>query len=173
MQIEEIMNNKEMKPKEKTELLCRSILDKSLPLSQLLAFAEKAKDPVKATCLEALESATRIQVDIADQHVWAFAIRSLEAEAPRVKWESAKVLGNIARLFPDRLGAAIPLLIGNAGHKGTVVRWSAAFALGEIVKIRSLYQKEAVAAADAICAREEKNSIRKIYQDVLRKYGKI
>jgi len=49
------------------------------------------------------------------------------------------------------------------------VRWSAAFALGEIVKLKTRYNKTLVPAIEAICNSEEKNSIKKIYLDAVKK----
>jgi HEAT repeat protein len=90
------------------------------------------------------------------------------SKAPRVKWESAKVIGNSAHLFSDDLEEAIKNLLTNTEDKGTVVRWSAAFALGEIVKIKTNYQIDLIKAIEVIIDREEKNSIKKIYQKALK-----
>jgi hypothetical protein len=54
-------------------------------------------------------------------------------------------------------------------YVGTVVRWSTAFALGQIIKIKSSLNKELIPTAEAICEREEKNSIKKIYLEALKK----
>ncbi len=58
-----------------------------------------------------------------------FVIRHLEDEQPRVKWESARIIGNLSGKFSDRTQKAIPNLLKSTDDKGTVVRWSAAFAL--------------------------------------------
>jgi HEAT repeat protein len=87
----------------------------------------------------------------------------LTEKAPRIKWESAKVVGNIAHLYPDKLDEAIKNLLINSEHTGTVVRWSAAFALGQIIKLRTSRNRNLIPAIESICKREEKNSIKKIY----------
>jgi HEAT repeat protein len=79
------------------------------------------------------------------------------------------VIGNIAPLYPGKLKEAISNLLINTEHPGTVVRWSAAFALGEIVKMNTTLNKDLVPAIESICKREEKNSIRKIYLAALKK----
>ncbi|TXF74884.1 hypothetical protein [Chryseobacterium sp.] len=169
MTIDELLADKTLKPKVKTETICNWIIDQSLPVDELIAFAEKQKDPAKATCIEALEYATKQNPNIADEIVLTFVTRTLTEKAPRIKWESAKVTGNIAHLFPDKLEKSITHLLDNTTHDGTVVRWSAAFALGEILKLKTLYNKHLLPAIEKICEKEEKTSIKKIYLDAIKK----
>lgn len=172
MTIDELLNDKAIKPKEKTETISKWILDKSLPVDELIAFAEKQKDPAKATCIEAIEYATKQNATIADETVLIFVTNTLTAKAPRIKWESAKVIGNIAHLFPTKLEKSINSLLINTQHEGTVVRWSAAFALSEILKLKTKYNKDLFSAIETICDKEEKNSIKKIYLDAIKKTKK-
>jgi hypothetical protein len=168
MQIEELIKDKTIKPKEKTEAISRGLLDHTISIQDLLDVAAKGKDPVKATCIEAIEYASKQTPTIADEAVLAFVTTALTEKAPRVKWESAKVIGNIAHLFPAKLEGAIGNLLTNTEHEGTVVRWSAAFALGEILKLKTKHNKAFLPAVEAICEREEKNSIKKIYLAALK-----
>ena len=173
MTIDELLKDKTIKAKEKTETISQRILEGSLPMDELIAFAEKQKDPVKATCIEAIEYATKQNPKIADENVLIFVIKALTEKAPRIKWESAKVVGNIAHLFPTKLEKAIVHLLANTeGYQGTVVRWSAAFALGEILKLNTKHQSELLSAIESICGQEEKNSIRKIYQEFIKNVKK-
>jgi HEAT repeat protein len=169
MDFQVLMNDKSIKSKEKTELLSKWLLNNPDKQAELIEFAKASKDTVKATCIEAFEYATKIRPEMADIVCLEFVTKSLTDKAPRVRWESAKVTGNIAHLFPRNLDAAIINLIINTEHKGTVVRWSAAFALGQIIKIKTRHNKELIPSIETICKREEKNSIRKIYLDALKK----
>lgn len=169
MNIGELLADKSKKPKEKTELLSKALTNREISISQVLAFATAAKDPAKATCIEAMEYATAVDPGVIDVASFRFVTDALTSKAPRVKWESAKVIGNTARLFPAELDKAVAGLLANAEDEGTVVRWSAAFALGEIVQLRGPRNKDLVPAMEAIAAREEKNSIKKIYLAALRK----
>ncbi|MGZ3885295.1 MAG: hypothetical protein ACXVPQ_03230 [Bacteroidia bacterium] len=153
--------------KEIIQQLSELLLKKQLKTTTLIAFAESAKDPVKAGCIEALEFASKKDPEIITAAAFDFVTEQLKAKAPRIKWESAKVVGNTAHLFPKKLDAAIRYLLDNSEHSGTVVRWSAAYALGEIVKTGK--HKMLETAIDAIMKREEKNSIRKIYEAALKK----
>lgn len=172
MTIDELLKDKVLKPKEKTETISKWILDKTLPTDELIAFAEKQKDPAKATCVEAMEYATKLKPNIADETVLTFVTNSLTAKAPRIKWESAKVIGNIAHLFPKNLDKAIANLVTNTEHEGTVVRWSAAFALGEIIKLKTKHNTDLLPLIENICEKEEKNSIKKFYLDAIKKTKK-
>lgn len=169
MDFQELFNDKSTKPKEKTEILCQWLAANPTKLDELLEFAAQSKDPVKATCIEAIEFATKSAPEIATAACLDFVTKTLTDKAPRVKWESAKVIGNIAHFYPAKLNEAINNLIVNTDHDGTVVRWSAAFALGEIIKLKTDRNKELIPAIEAICEREEKNSIKKIYLAALKK----
>ncbi|MFS4474486.1 HEAT repeat domain-containing protein [Chryseobacterium sp. T20] len=172
MTIEELIKDKTVKSKEKVDIISKWIVDASLPTDELIAFAEKSKDPAKATCIEAIEYATKQNPNLADETVFSFVTQTLTEKAPRIKWESAKVIGNTAHLFPENLDQAITNLLGNTEHEGTVVRWSAAFALGEILKLKTSHNTTLLPALESISEKEEKNSIRKIYLDAIKKTKK-
>lgn len=168
MNIETLIKDKAIKPKEKTETISRWLLEDALSIDELVDYAIKSKDPVKATCIEAIEFATKQHPSIANEKVLVFVTNMLAEKAPRVKWESAKVIGNIAGQFAGQLDTCISGLLSNTEHEGTVVRWSAAYALGEILKLRTKHNAELLPAIEAICAREEKKSICKIYLSAIK-----
>ena len=172
MTIAELINDKTKKTKEKVEIISKWLSDGSLPTDELIVFAEKAKDPEKATCIEAIEFATRQNVKIADESVFAFVTKMLAENAPRVKWESAKVVGNIAHLFPTKLNKAISNLLANSDYDGIVVRWASAFALGEILKLKTKHNKDLLPAIETICDREQDNGVKKKYLDAIKKTKK-
>jgi hypothetical protein len=172
MTIAEFFQDKTKKAKEKVETISKWLLDGSLPTDELIAFAEKAKDPEKAICIEAIEFATKQNAKIADAGVFAFVTKTLTENAPRIKWESAKVVGNIAHLFPTKLDKAISNLLTNSEYDGTVVRWASAFALGEILKLKTRHNKDLLPAIEAICVREQDNGIKKKYLAAIKKTKK-
>ncbi len=169
MNFQEILNDKAIKPKEKTEMLSQLVLNNSRIIDELIGFAKTSKDPIKATIIESFEFATKLKPEIASTSILQFVSQTLSEKAPRVKWESAKVIGNVAHLFPKKLDEAIKNLLVNTEHTGTVVRWSAAFALAQIIKLKTTINKELIPAIETICEREEKNSIKKIYLEALKK----
>jgi hypothetical protein len=169
MEINEIFSDKTISQKEKVEILSKNILDKKLSINELLVFADTAKDTEKGTCVEALEYASGKDPKLINKKCFEFVVNNLTAKAPRIKWECAKVIGNTAYLFKSELNNAIKNLLENTTYEGTVVRWSAAFAIGEIVKLKTEYNKKLLPKINEICEKEEKNSIKKIYLDAIRK----
>lgn len=168
MNIKELFADKSKKGKEKVELLKNAVLNGEITIPELVSFATTSKDPVKADCIEALEFATQNKPEILDKNTFDFVVENLSGIAPRVKWESAKVIGNAAKLFPDHLENAIKKLIDNTTHEGTVVRWSSAFALSEILNINDSFKSKLLKTLKEISEKEEKNSIKKIYQKAIK-----
>jgi hypothetical protein len=58
MTIADLLNDKDLKPKVKTETLSVWLIESKISVDELVAFAKTAKDSPKATCIEALEFAT-------------------------------------------------------------------------------------------------------------------
>lgn len=169
MRLETILSDKTRKPREKTEYLSGLLLDNTISTDALCAFARAAKDPVKATCIEALEYATRQNQKIANATMFRLVTEELSSKAPHVKWESAKVIGNTAGLFPHLLEEAIHKLLDNTTYDGTVVRWSTAYALGEILKLKTKHYTNLLATLKTIYEQEEKSSIKKLYLSAIKK----
>lgn len=172
MTIEDLLQDKTKKIKEKTETISRWLLDGSMPADELLAFAEKTKDSHKATCIEAFEYATKHNPAVVDATVFDFVIKSLTEKAPRVKWESARVIGTTANLHPEKLADAIPKLLSNAQHNGTVVRWASSYALAEILKLKTKHNAVLLPAVQALYESEVDNAIRKKYAEAFQMIGK-
>lgn len=172
MNLDTLFKDKSIKGKDKTQTICQWLIDASLPVDELLAFAEESKHAIKATCIEAIEQATKQKADLANDSVFLFVTKTLTEKEPRVKWESARVIGNTAHLHKEHLENAIQNLLMNTNHDGTVVRWSAAFALGEIIKMKTKFNLQLISEANSICEKEEKNSIKKIYLNAIKKASK-
>lgn len=172
MDIQTTLADKQLKAKAKVEAVARLLLDRQIAIGELIRVAEGSKDKDKATCIEALEFATRARPEIASPACLDFVTRTPLSEAPRVRWESAKVVKNIAHRFPAKLAEAINNLLANSEHQGTVVRWSAAGALGAIVELGTKHNKDLVPAIEARLERgDEDQAIKKIYRAALKKVG--
>lgn len=170
MNLTELINDKTKKGKEKVATISKWLLEGTLPIDELIIFAEKATDPVKkGTCIEAIEFATKENPTIADISVLEFATKTLTFDAPKVKWESARVIGNIAHLFPAKLNKTISNLLKNTEHNGTVVRWGTAFALGEILKLKSKNNKVFLQIIQSIFDKEQNSGVKKQYLNAIKK----
>lgn len=127
---------------------------------------------MKASCIEALEHLTRTQPKALLEAGLDLCLRSLADKEPRVKWESARVIGNSIPHFPKRKDEAVKALLANAEHEGTVVRWSAAFALSQVILMKTSANKKLLPTVEAIIQKEEKSSIRKIYAAAIKRATK-
>lgn len=167
--IQALLGDKTLKPKERTEQLAKLVSNGTVAVSDLRQFAEGAKATITATCIECLEFATQSAPGIISADDMEWIIEQLKAKEPRIKWESAKVIGNTIATYPNKAEKALNILLENAAHEGTVVRWSAAFAIGEILKLNGKINKTLIPAVENIITNEEKNSIKKIYLAALKK----
>ncbi|AKK71355.1 hypothetical protein HX13_05805 [Chryseobacterium sp. P1-3] len=172
MTIEEVFQDKTIKAKGKVSIIGDWLINKELPVDELIVYAEKQKAIDKATCIEALEYATKKNPEIADENTFLYVTQSLKNDEPRIKWESAKVIGNVAKLFPDELTKAIKNLLPNAESTGTVVRWATAYALAEILKLKTDNNKTLLSKIEKLSEKEEDNGVKKKYLDALKKVNK-
>lgn len=168
-QLAKLLSDKSKKAKEKVTIIAAWLSDNSLQITDLVVTADKSDDQEKANCIEAIESVTKKNPGIANDKTLTFVTKSLKNHSPRVKWESARVLGNIASQFPTKLKNSIILLLDNADHEGTVVRWATAFALGEILKLQTKFNTDLLPALEATCEREENSGVKKKYADAIKK----
>ena len=168
MGIEAVLTDKQLKAKSKVEAISKMLLDEKVTLADVIKTAKASKDSDKGTCIEAIQFATKAKPELASLDCLKFVTDTLLDKAPRVKWESAKVIATIAHLYPDKLDKAIGNLLTNSEFPGTVVRWSAALALGEIVKLKTKRTKDLIPAVEAIIRREEDNAIKRIYLAALK-----
>lgn len=172
MTLEEIFKDKTIKAKAKVAQIGEWLLNGELPTDELLAFAETQNAVNKATCIESLEYATKKKPEMADESVFVFATKALKEEEPRIKWESAKVIGNIAKLFSGDLSKSIDGLLKNAENNGTVVRWASAGALGEILKLKTAHNVKLLPQLEKLAEKEEDNGVKKKYLDAIKKAKK-
>ncbi|OFX46095.1 MAG: hypothetical protein A2046_04350 [Bacteroidetes bacterium GWA2_30_7] len=169
MEISKIFENKSLKSKALTEFLASNIQNKSIEISELLKFSESSNDTKKATCIEAIEFVTKTNPAILNLESLTKIINYFGEKAPRIKWESAKVIGNTIHLYPELIAVATSKLLNNIEKQGTVVRWSTAFALSEILKLKTDFNKALIPVVEQIVQNEEKNSIKKIYLTAFKK----
>jgi hypothetical protein len=163
-----LLTDKQLKSKARAEAISRMLLDGKVSVAEVMNAAKAATGSQRGTCIEAIEFATKSKPELATLDCLKFVTETLLDKAPRVRWESAKVIANIAHLYSDKLDKAVCNLLTNSEFPGTVVRWSAALALGEIVKLKTKHNRDLIPAIEAIARREDDNAIKKIYQAALK-----
>ena len=172
MTLEELFADPLLKAKDRSAHLRVLLLEGTIKVPALIAFAEKAKPVVKATCIEGLEYVTKAKPEFLPEAALDFCLRALKDKEPRVKWEAARTIANTIQRFPARAEEAVKALLPNASYEGTVVRWSAAHALAKVISMRTPLNRTLIPKAEAIVERETENSIRKIYEAAIKKSGR-
>jgi len=114
-----------------------------------------------------LEYASQDNPEFVAPHI-GFVIRHLEDKAPRVKWECTRIIANLALKFSNETEKAIAGLLENTKDKGTVVRWSAAFALGEIAKNNPETRKQLIPIFEKLIKNEKNNGVKNVYLKALK-----
>lgn len=71
--------------------------------------------------------------------------------------------------FAEKLDKAISNLLPNAENNGTVVRWASAYALAEILKLKTENNTKLLPKIKALSDKEEDNGVKKKYLDALKK----
>lgn len=169
MELKALLLDKGIKPSQKPVLLSGMLNENPQLVEALVEIAKESKDAEKGHCLEALEHLSMNNPALATESCFSLAVASLGSKAPRVRWESGRLIANIAATFPHRVTEAIPGLLNNTEHTGTVVRWSSAMALASILKLKLPVNETLIPSVQSIIEKEEKNSIRKIYQAALKR----
>jgi len=70
--------------------------------------------------------------------------------------------------FSNETEKAIAGLLENTKDKGTVVRWSAAFALGEIAKNNPETRKQLIPIFEKLIKNEKNNGVKNVYLKALK-----
>ncbi len=157
-----------LKPKQKVQQIVRSLNDGDVSIGELVDFYSQASDSQKGSCLSALADVTKDNPEFVENHV-DFVIDQLSYKAPRVKWEAGEIIANIADMYKKQTSKAIISLLENSSQKnGTVVRWSAAFALTEIARANKKNQVDLLKKFEKIMKEEKNNGVLTFYKNYLK-----
>lgn len=168
--IEEILQSKH-KPKEKVILLAEEIKrDKSF-VHEIVGYFSSASTGDRGHLIESLEYISHDHPEYIEPH-FDFILGHLEDKAPRVKWESARIIANLSGQFSGWTQRAIFVLLKNSQDKGVVVRWSVAFALGEVAKNNQQAAKILFPEIKKLAEKETNNGVKNVYLKVLKVIGK-
>jgi hypothetical protein len=166
----EILKSAE-KPKQKIALMGEALRRNRKLTTELIECFIGGSAGDQGNCMAAIEYASRDEPAAAADCL-EFVIEHLNDKPPRVRWEAASAIANLARRFPDRVAKAIPQLLANTKAEGTVVRWSAASALTEIARHNLASREELVPKFEAMTKKETNNGVRNIYIKALKSLAK-
>ena len=155
--IRDVISNKSLKPSERVSVL-NQIIENDLTL--FLDEMSQLRPVDSARAMEALELYTRTNSVAEIERVHDLVSKGIMQSNNALVRESCRVIANIASadLNYDSIAAR---LLELTEHAGTVIRWAAATALVSLAENHPSLRLQEV--FDSIAAREEKNSIRKIY----------
>ncbi len=162
MQILEEIRNWEGKPKELIINLSEEAKKKPELLEQVEEGLKQGSKVEKSICAEVMEYVSKDKPELVVPYLNT-VIDYLDSDASRVKWETARVIGNVSSVSPDKVTEDIPKLMTNTEDKSTVVRWSTAFDLTEIAKNNASVRDELVSKFKEIVKREDNNGVRNVY----------
>jgi len=164
--VQNILQSKK-KSKEKVSLLANKVKKDKKLLDEIIEYFEVGSIAEKGNCIEVMEYVSQDEPELILPFL-GFVIEHLNDDAPKVKWETARVIGNLASKYPDETSKSIENLFLNIKDKGTVVRWSVAFALTEIAKANSKLQKELVLKFNQVMKEEDNNGVKNVYIKALK-----
>jgi len=150
------------KPKELLVYVSEKVKKDSGLLDNFSESIKNASPVEKGVCMEVLEYVSQIKPEIVI-HLIDEIIYYLDYDAPRVKWEVARVIANLSSKYPEKTVKAIDKLMINTKDKGTVVRWATAFALSEIAKYNKGIQSELAKKFEILVKKEQNNGVKNVY----------
>ncbi|RJQ24755.1 hypothetical protein C4577_07015 [Candidatus Parcubacteria bacterium] len=171
MNILDELKSSRKKPKELLSYLTEQIKKDHKLLTQFPDILKNGSSVEKGICIEVLEYISKDQPKLVEPYV-NFIIGSLNDDSPKIKWESARVIGNVSSKCPNSVLKAVDKLLANTNDKSTVVRWSTAFALGEIAKHNFNIQSTLITEIEKIIKKEQNNGVKNVYLKALKLINK-
>ncbi len=153
--------------KQKSRAIADALLSGTLKPVALLEVSPGLPDADLAIVMESLESATRVGPAMVNDQLFALLVRNVNHAAPRVQWEAARTIGNVAGQHAEQLGPAVEALLANVTSDGQVVRWATARALAAILRVR-ITDKGLRQRLSEIAADEQDEGVRRVYEKALR-----
>ena len=169
--LDEIRNSKKNSKQLLFEISEAIRKDKKL-LFQIKETLKAGSKVEKGVLMESLEYVSKDDPGIAEDMIDT-VIEFLDyQDSPRVRWEAARVIANVSQRYPERAAKAVDKLMLNTKDKGTVVRWSAALALGEIAKYNLNIRASLILKIGVILKREKNNGVKNVYLKALKAINK-
>ena len=153
--------------KELVTRLAKAVIGDPKILSSFKEDLKNAKPTERGACMEVLEYTSKENPAVAKPHIET-VIAYLSDKAPKVKWESARILGNVAQRYPEDVAKSVDELLANTKDNGTVVRWSAAYALSEIAKYNIKQRSQLLKHIDRILKSEGNGGVKNVYLKALK-----
>lgn len=167
--IEEILRS-DLKPKEKQTRLVVGVVSGQIPVDVFIAFFELARAVDKGTCADVMKQISAQKPELLVPYV-DILVGYINSPLPRVMWGVPEAIGNMAKEYPDQAAKAIPNLLKNTTAdkiNTTVIRWCAAYALGEIAKHNPDTRTQLLPLFEQFIESEENSGVRNVYIKALK-----
>lgn len=167
MTVSELLASK-LKPKEKIVALRDLFKQNPQAITDLpKIYVTLKKDGDKGNCVAALTLLAEEDPYYLEPCI-TWIVGLLSAKQPRVKWEAAQIVAHVSDTFPEEAAKAIPQLLENAQHEGTVVRWSAAHALVRLAQSDPNIWAKLATFIEKMAVSDPQNGVRAIYAKALK-----
>lgn len=172
--IEDILRSNS-KPKEKQTTLVQAVLSGEIPVEEFVSFFETAGKVDQGTCADAMKHIASANPELLLPYIETL-INHINDPLPRVKWGIPEAIGNMANMYPQETARAVPNLLKNTSmdkNNTTVIRWCAAFALGEIARNNPDTREELLPVFKNLASQDENSGVRKVYRKVLKEMADL
>lgn len=173
MDLVSVLEDVSLRLNEKRDKIIEALRSKSFTIKEIELFKKILDEKEMVVILEAMEVVSVKNPELADLQWLKFSENYIISFNNNLKRESSRIIGNIAHLFPNELESIIKKLIINTKDKGTVIRWSSAYALSRIIIIPVYAQSELYNTLLKIYEKEAESGVRGQYQNGLLKAEKI
>lgn len=173
MDIISALNDKAFKSTEKRKEIITALRENVLTGDTLESLCNSLNEKQLTLVMEAVEEITREASGHIELNYLTLANRHISAKNNSLRREAARVIGNLAARFPDQMADIIPRLLENTKNSGTVIRWSGAYALAQIVSLPQYAVTPLYDTLTALYESEADNGVKKQYLVGLKKAKKI
>lgn len=171
MAVADEIKNWQGKPKELIVFISDKIVKEDRDFPQILKLLESGSKTERGIAADIIEQISMTKPELLKPHIKVL-VGYINDRVPKVKWGIPEAIGNLAQKYPDETVEAVPKLLINAKDDSTVVKWCAAFALGEIAKNNLSIQDSLVLKITEIANAERNNGVRNVYLKAIKKIKK-
>lgn len=173
MDILELLNNKSLRAIEKRTEIINAFVENIVSLKEVISICNSLNDKQIAIILEAIEEITNKELIQVGVDYLLFAEGYILSDNNSCKREASRIIGNLAKRFPNKLDIAIKKLLKNTNNESTVVRWGSAYALSRIIVLPQLAKTDLFNEINEICDKEQQNGVKNQYLKALKKALKL
>lgn len=172
MNLYDVLNDQSIKSKAKRKKIVDAIIGGDLTLDGIDKLIGSLNDEQMTIVLQAIEEITKKGLKKLDADYLQLAEKYIASGSAKVKEEASKIVGNLAKDYPDQLDSAVKALIRNINDASTDVRAGSAYGLSKIVELGKYASSNLYNIVGKIGDEETDTMIKKQYKKALKKASK-